>query len=412
MPEVSAAPKTGYKVLFVDDEPNVLAGLRRMLRPYSGEWEVTFAIGPEEALSILDKSRFDVVVTDMRMPCMDGGQLLTHVRDRSPDTVRIILSGQADRSAGLKAAGVAHQFLNKPCEPEALRAAIARAHDLAGRLVQTGLRSALGGLDRLPSPSQTLTALNGALAQPDVVLDEVVGIIGSDLGISSKTLQLVNSAFFGLPRQVNTLREAVSYLGLENLRGLVAAAETFRLLADNEETESVASRLEAHSAGVLRLARHISQCQHGNPQIFVGALLHDVGLLAVASLLPDSWAALVGSPPATGTVADEAERRILGATHGEIGAYLLELWGLPDFAVEIVTNHHRRPSLPVLGGGNDDGSSVDVATAIYIADGLMSETDLLPCHVAVDEAMIEELGIESVVGEWRQFRDREGGAVT
>src|SRR5437870_3924710 len=98
------------RILFVDDEPNVLGGLRRMLRPLHQEWTTAFAEGGTLALATLEKEPFDVVVSDMRMPGMDGAQLLEAVRQRYPHMVRIILSGQCDEESGLRALRVAHQM--------------------------------------------------------------------------------------------------------------------------------------------------------------------------------------------------------------------------------------------------------------------------------------------------------------
>jgi CheY-like chemotaxis protein len=72
------------RILFVDDESRILEGLQRMLRPQRQHWEMAFASSGEAALKLLEERPFDVIVSDMRMPVMDGAALLTHVRDRFP----------------------------------------------------------------------------------------------------------------------------------------------------------------------------------------------------------------------------------------------------------------------------------------------------------------------------------------
>ena len=106
------------RILFVDDEENILQGLRRLLRPLRKEWEMRFASDGHTALKMLEESPCDVLVSDMRMPGMNGVRLLEEVRARYPDTIRIVLSGQADRETTLAAVGPAHQYLNKPCDAE------------------------------------------------------------------------------------------------------------------------------------------------------------------------------------------------------------------------------------------------------------------------------------------------------
>src|SRR6266850_3329367 len=114
-------------VLFVDDEPNLLAGLRRTLHPPRGEWQMSFAVGSAQAIEFLEQSSFDVVVTDMHMPGLDGADLLSQVKQRFPNAVRIILSGTAEREQILRSVGHAHQFVVKPCTANELKSTVQRA---------------------------------------------------------------------------------------------------------------------------------------------------------------------------------------------------------------------------------------------------------------------------------------------
>src|ERR1017187_6368046 len=111
-------------LLFVDDEVRVLQGLQRQLYGMRNEWNMNFKEGGAKALDFMASAPVDVIVTDMMMPGMDGAQLLTEVMKRHPDTIRIVLSGHADREAILRLVGPAHQYLSKPCDAEELRNAI------------------------------------------------------------------------------------------------------------------------------------------------------------------------------------------------------------------------------------------------------------------------------------------------
>src|SRR5208283_4746248 len=102
-------------VLFVDDEPYVLDGLRRMLHGYRGEWRMKFTTSASQALQFLAETPCDVIVTDMRMPDMTGAEFLARVAQLYPQVVRIVLSGMCDRQQSLALAVSAHQFLAKPC---------------------------------------------------------------------------------------------------------------------------------------------------------------------------------------------------------------------------------------------------------------------------------------------------------
>src|SRR5579859_4207949 len=128
------------RVLFVDDERRILEGLQRMLRHYRKQWEMTFANSGAEALSILAGGRYDVIVSDMRMPGMDGAQLLETVRKLYPGMIRIVLSGHTDMEAAIRAVPVAHQFLAKPCDPDKLQAAIDPSNEADPMVTDDGTR--------------------------------------------------------------------------------------------------------------------------------------------------------------------------------------------------------------------------------------------------------------------------------
>ena len=383
------------RLLFIDDEPNVLAALRRMLYPERDMWSAKFAGGGAEALDLLAREAFDVVVSDMRMPGMDGAEVLSQVRDLDPGVVRIVLSGQTDQRSALRAANVAHQFLTKPTDPASLKAAVNRGQELADRLAAPRLRAVLGRLDRLPSASATLHRLNAALEDPAANVANVAGIVEKDLGLCAKLLQVVNSGFFGLPGEVCSVHEAVSHLGLQNVRALATSAESFQSWGAGEEIEEIASELQSHSMAAVQLARYVLPCARRPGDLFLGALLHDIGVLATALLARQE-------PPSPSTVdavqLPESERGALGAIHADIGAYLVCLWGLPYGAVEVVSRHHD-PELPVAG-------SFTEAQAVFVAEALVSEVRELPGHQP-RHVTLDQLGLGSPaqLDDWRRYRD-------
>lgn len=96
------------RLLFVDDEPRVLQGLRQSLRGKRQLWEMVFAGGGATALEEIERGRFDAVISDMRMPGIDGAELLRRVTLSQPHAFRVMLSGQMDESAAVRAAATAH----------------------------------------------------------------------------------------------------------------------------------------------------------------------------------------------------------------------------------------------------------------------------------------------------------------
>ena len=146
------------KILFVDDEEDVLTGLRRMLYSLGGAWEMTFVRSGDEALERMAKNEQDIVVADLHMPGMGGGELLRRLREQYPGTVRIALTGHADKRTLIEAAAPIHQFLAKPCKPESLKATIVRAVELGELLSDADLK-------RLVAEMSTLPGLPGLVCQ-------------------------------------------------------------------------------------------------------------------------------------------------------------------------------------------------------------------------------------------------------
>jgi response regulator RpfG family c-di-GMP phosphodiesterase len=115
------------KILCVDDDANLLSSVQRSLRK---QFSVDTALGGEEALAMLDRQGpYAAIMADMRMPGMDGAQLLARAREKAPDTVRIMLTGNADRDTAINAVNRGHvyQFLVKPCSPEVMSMALENA---------------------------------------------------------------------------------------------------------------------------------------------------------------------------------------------------------------------------------------------------------------------------------------------
>lgn len=279
------------RILFVDDEPYVLDGLRHLLRSQRHEWDLAFAPGAEAAMALLDASPFDVIISDMRMPGIDGTALLARVREHYPEVVRIVLSGYSDHSAALRAVPVAHQFLAKPCDTQTLRVAVERACHLKALLNDESIRRTVGALRDLPSLPRTYDALTQALRDQDVPLHKIAAIVEQDVAISAKVLQLVNSAFFGMAQSVTNIPRAVNFLGVNTLKSLILSVEVFRIFQPrtplrgfNLEALQRHARLTALIAARLPLPAHLSEIS------VVASMLHDVGKLIMAWKLPDRFA--------------------------------------------------------------------------------------------------------------------------
>jgi len=165
------------KILFVDDEPMVLQGLKRMLRSMRNEWDMAFAESGEEAMGILEGHPFEVLVTDMRMPGMNGAELLKKVQKRFPDMIRIVLSGHSDQELILKSVRTAHQYLSKPCNADTLKNTVSRACALRELLKDETLKQVVSNIDTLPSLPKLYQEIMAELQSEDAFMDRVGEII-------------------------------------------------------------------------------------------------------------------------------------------------------------------------------------------------------------------------------------------
>ena len=389
------------RILFVDDEVNILDGLKRMLRPMSHEWEMSFAPGGEAALSILEAATFDVIVTDMRMPGMDGAALLEVVRAKYPNMLRIILSGYTELQASLRAVPVAHQFLLKPCDPEMLRAGIARATSLGEALDSKMLTSLVGALRDLPSLPRVFSELKIALAQPNVSIEKISHIVEQDVALSVKLLQLVNSAFFGLARDVLDVKTAVSCLGMTVLHDLVLTLEIFRSFQPNEYVQDdYLLNFHQHSQLCARIAAGIAQKTQVSPAGVLAALLHDIGKLVIAERTPAHFARVVSQAAQEGVPVFEVEEKLTHISHAEVGAYLLSLWGFPYAVVEAVAHHHHPRRVPASG--------MDMVLLVYVANMLAHEREDLESGNPpreVDLQLLKDAGVADHLPEWRKIAE-------
>lgn len=390
------------RVLFVDDDQAILSGLQRMLRPQRKEWDMSFALGGEEALGLLGEGDFDAVVSDMRMPGMDGAELLEEVRRRQPDAYRVVLSGQMDNDTAFRSATVAHHFLTKPCDAETLVETLTRTAALRERLPNPELRRALGQLPSLPSPSAAITDLQQCFEAPEPQTDRIVEIISADPAMSAKVLQLANCAFFGLPQRVSEVRSAVSYLGQNVVRSLVTGAVVFQAFdACGKVPAEVFAFVQGESLEVAELSASLAKGKADEGDAFVAGLLHDVGLLALALAIPDSWQKARARADETGQVLFEAETDLFGSNHSEVGAYLLELWGIPAPVVDAIASHHtahlRMASTSPLGH------------AVHVASTLVSERLIAVLRGRTESALtaeyLEATGLTAAVAAWRNPAD-------
>jgi HD-like signal output (HDOD) protein len=401
------------RILFVDDEQNVLSGLRNLLRKQRDHWEMLFVTSGAAALAEMEKAPVDVIVSDMRMPGMDGGTLLGHVKERHPSTVRIVLSGYAEREAVSRVMSVAHQFLSKPAEADAVRAVIERACELQTLLSNASLQRAVGSIDQLPTLSTCYWTLTRAIAEPQSSIADIAAIVEGDPAISLKVLRLVNSAYFGMSQRTDSIPKAVAYLGLDNLKGLVLAAHVFGpepggpgdppLAADPEGNALDLDALRHEALLAANLARRIVRDPARRDAAFTAALVHDIGQVVLARAPDCRYGEVQALRRGTRRPLRDVEAEVIGTTHAVAGAYLLGVWGLTYDLVEVVAFHDCPRSVE----GGDVGILAAVHLATVVTEAAIAGVDPVTSPGGdLDRDFLARAGLWEEFPRWRAEAER------
>lgn len=388
-------------ILFVDDEENVLRGIRRMMRSKRNEWDTLFANGGEEALSVLKVRHVDVVVSDMRMPGMDGAELLTRVQKEYSETIRIVLSGYAEKEAILRTVGPSHQYLAKPCDQETLINTIQRSLNLRALLGSEALRRLVADMTNMPALPDVFAAILKELEDEYASADSLAETIAQDVGVTTHLMKLTNSAYFGLPMPAKSPKQAINFLGFENVKAIVLLGGVFDQLAKDDRVAKVAKTLSQRSMQLGLLARAIASANGATrdeqDQAYCAGLIAHIGTLLLVANWPEKFNSVVDLVDQERKPISEAETDVFGTTHGTLGAYLLGLWGFNDPIVEAVAFHHN-PS-------ECNAATPSILLALHTAQHLLrtrnrAELEESVVDQSLDRTFVEKVSDQTDMSKW------------
>jgi putative nucleotidyltransferase with HDIG domain len=331
------------KILFVDDEINVLDGLKRMLHKMKNSWEMDFVDSGAKAIELMQHNNYDIIMSDMRMPGIDGAALLKWVKENSPKTIRFVLSGFSDKEAVIKTTLTAHQYLAKPCKPEILVDKVESVSFLIEKLNSDALLKLVNRLHNLPTLPEIYFLLEEELHKDAPSIQRINEIVSCDAALSAKVLQLVNSAYWSSSKKIQNPLQAINILGLDNLKSLVLFTDIFLKFTGPADNTQAMKLIWNHSLKVAKVSRalfsHLYGDQNQSDTIFISGLLHDIGkviLLYIGSYSEEAKKKLLMSDKSLVVY----EKNTIGTTHADLGSYLLGAWGLPREILEIVAFHH------------------------------------------------------------------------
>ena len=392
------------RVLFVESCPKVLESIHRAVQPLDGLLQIEFCEDADEALHFMIAEPFDVVVSDLQMPGMDGAELLSRVRELSPGSVRIVLCEPADEERVLRAVSAAHQYLAKPITAVELREAITCACCLAERINSEEVRRLVAKIHSLPSLPDIYVRLVALMRNDDASIQDVAELIAEDVGMTAKVLQLVNSPFFGLATHVSDAHHAAALLGMKMLRPLVLTASIFRQFQASHVPVRVLNNILERGMAVGGVAKQIAYaaglCRNSVDNAFLAGMLHDTGQLVMLDHFGADYGNLLRETKDQPASLPPQETERFGATHAAVGGFLFGLWGLPNEIVQVVAFHHDPSS--------DPRRNFNPLTAVHLADALCSEAESLEtegepvCHL--DQKYLERLHISpEEIDDYRQI---------
>jgi putative nucleotidyltransferase with HDIG domain len=261
---------------------------------------------------------------------------------------------------------LAHQYISKPCDAETLKATIDRAFALKAILKDEKLRRLISKMEDFPGLPATYAQITELLRDPEASIQAVGKVIAEDIGMTVKILQLVNSAFYGVPRRVAGPEEAVVFLGLDMIRALVLTIGLFSGFEESGIPKKMVEDIYRHSLKTANLAKAIATKENMDKdqveEAFMAGLLHDLGKLIMVHNMPNHYGELLQATLDKNLPVHDAEIRIFGATHEKVGAYLIGLWGLPDSIADAVAFHHCPWQCPTI--------AFDPLGAVHVADAM------------------------------------------
>ncbi len=370
-------------------------------------WTVVGAGNGQAAMTEAEKRPFDVVVANYDLPELDGAELLNQLRIANPKTLRFIASAESQREKVVCHVLGGHQFLPIPYNRAATKTVIERSVAESYGMSQS-MRELVGRIRTFPSIPSLYLDVVSALNDPNATTDDIGNIIAKDMAMTTKLVQMLNSAYFGLPRTITNPTEAVGILGFETVKSLIM---TVKMLNQYDKVKPVYFSIDSiwkHSTNVAQTAKALAMLETGDTQLsghaYTAGLMHDLGKVILAANFDDQYHGAHTIARKQNVPLWEVEKEIFGASHGEIGAYLLGLWGISPEVTQIAANHHHP--------ARSSDERFTALTAVHVANALEYEgvplTDEDVPVAEVDMTYLKQIGMEDRLEAWREgYRNPE-----
>ena len=331
----------GRSVLFVDDERSILKSLERLF--FDSDIDALFADSGAEGLKILGNQPIDIVVSDMKMPEMDGHQFLRQVKKSFPGTTRIILSGYASENELFESIidGSNSLYLLKPWKGEELKTTIEHifaARDLYRNLSILEFANKLENLSMIPGIYNSVSNL----IEQDADISAIANVIEGDPTVTASVLRVVNSAFYNI--KTASITQAITFLGLPVVKSIVLSCGLLQSVRIHFPPFNL-QRLARHATRTNMLVSAIYAKVYGSAMpdsIATAGLLHNIGFVLFLHYFPEKYKLILQEylNLEGQELLPVLEKERIGVTHAELGGYLLDWWALPYSIVECALFHN------------------------------------------------------------------------
>ncbi|WP_319778852.1 response regulator [Maridesulfovibrio sp.] len=393
----------GYSknILFIDRDTAQLEALDKSMASMKKRWQVYYASTKEEIMDLLRTRPFDIIAMDFKIDGFKDDELLEEIKNRQPGSIRFIISESINSENCLKFVKYAHQFITKPYTESELLGKIKKGLRLKHVFLNERAAKGIASIEELPTMPDLFVQLERELSKDDVMISNIGKLIGEDMSMTAGLLKLVNSPFFGLYSRVTNPEQAVTLLGLDNLKGLVLGIHLFNL-RESKKIDFSIEKLGRHCQYTALMARAIIKAEGGSNELaehtFLAGFLHDIGKLVLSTSYTEEYSTILSIVQETDITVQEAEKDILGFTHAEVGAYLLAIWGFDEDVIEAIYCHHKPQRL----------GSIDLspAVAVHVANSFdhelrVSNNDYTPHLLSAD--WLEQNNFSAKLPEWLQI---------
>lgn len=398
-PHSSPAASGGTRrLLFVGCDDLWLGQIERDMACLQSKWQCSRAADCTQAVEKWAAGSFDTLILEGKTA--DGAKLLKTLEKELAQSICLVRCQTLDRATSALWKGTGAALVAEDTDATTLISTVKRGARIQGWMADTAIKQLVSQIRKLPAQPKLHTLVTDELKSENGSMDVVGKLISQEPIMSAKIMQVVNSAFFGLTREISDATESVMVLGAERIKALILLAGVFSQYSSAKCPGFSPEPVWGHSIQVGAFARAIALAETKNPRsaeaAFTAGLLHDIGKLVLAGNLPEMYDTVQRLKASKKITSREAELEILGTSHAELGACLLATWGLPLPILEALAWHHEP--------ARSDEQGFTLLAAVHAANVFAQESaggDAPRDHI--DIVYLQQAGLGDCRNRWREY---------